>query len=259
MRLGRKIRLLYRSLLRPRLLFRAGMAAVDPHHYEHLAEFVLDPEYKAKYGKTVADWMGEQYRETMFKKVTWMGVKLVKLPFDLWIYQEILYRTKPEVVVEIGSFEGGSTLYFAHLLDILGEGQVISVDIDRSNYHVSHPRITEVTGDCLAPAIFDRVRELCESKRTMIVHDGDHHEEHVRACLELYGPLVTPGCYFIVEDAAMDVFHRYHPMGSSKKGPLGAIRGFVESSPDFEIDRACERYGITQNPNGYLLRVKDGA
>ena len=88
----------------------------------------------------------------------------------------------------------------------------------------------------------------------MVMHDGDHSHENVFESLKLYGPLVSPGCYFIVEDGITDVFERHHPLGNQDPGPLSATRAFLRINSDFEIDKAGERYGITYNPNGYLRR-----
>lgn len=119
---------------------------------------------------------------------------MLKSPLDSWIYQEIIAETRPQVLVEIGSHSGGSTLYFAQLFDLLGEGEVLSLDIDRSRYQAHHPRITDITGDCADPAIVAQVARRCAGKRTMVIHDADHLRASVRRDLELYGPLVSPGC-----------------------------------------------------------------
>jgi cephalosporin hydroxylase len=250
----RILRLIRKALTHPRAFVRGGFAAVDRRNFDFGELHVIDPEYQEPYSRTIAEWMGRHHREIVFSHVNWMGVETLKMVLDLWIYQEILAAKRPELLIEIGSFRGGSTLFFAHLFDILGSGQVVSIDIDRSKYEVSHPRITELTGDNLSDAVFARARELAAGRRTMIVHDGDHRYENVLGSLRLYGDLVTPGQYFVVEDGVMDVFDPLHPLGYGGKGPLGAIRDFVRESSAFEIDRSRERYGITYNPNGYLLR-----
>lgn len=250
----RILRLIRKALTHPGAFVRGGLAAVDRRNHEFGELHIADDEYRDAYSRTIAEWMGRHHREIVFSRVNWMGVETLKMVFDIWIYQEILNEKRPELLIEIGSYRGGSTLFFAHLFDIMGSGQVISIDIDRSKYEVSHPRITELTGDNLSDAVFSRVRELAAGKRTMIIHDGDHRYENVIGSLRMYGPLVTPGQYFVVEDGVMDVFTPLHPLGYGGKGPLGAIRDFIRESDAFEIDRSRERYQITYNPNGYLLR-----
>ena len=104
----------------------------------------LHKEYRTRLRMTLFDWIG--FHEKLMKKgqCRWMGVRADKNPLDAWIYQEILFEVRPEVVIEIGSYQGGSTLFLAHLLELIGDGFVISVDIDRSEYKVRHPRIIEV-------------------------------------------------------------------------------------------------------------------
>lgn len=240
-------------------VWRRIRKAVKRGLYRYDDAQVKDDEYRDLMAMTLGEWVGKHHVETVFKKVSWMGVETLKMVTDIWIYQELIFRTRPEVLVEIGSYKGGSTLFFAQLYDMLAadhgmDGKVVSIDIDRSVYEVSHPRITELTGDNLSPEIFERVRALCEGKRTMVMHDGDHKRDNVYESLKLYGPLVSPGCYFVVEDGIQDVFARPHPLGDRNPGPLVATRDFLRENDDFEIDEDCERYGITYNPRGYLRR-----
>jgi cephalosporin hydroxylase len=185
-----------------------------------------------------------------------MGVSAFKNPLDSWIYQEIIYETKPDTLIEIGSAKGGSTLYFAHLLDLVGKGQVISIDIDRSAFQVSHPRIVQVTGDSSSPAIVKRVKELCRGKSVLVIHDGEHTKEQVLKDLHAYAELVNVGSYFIVEDGIVDLFRPRDGLGWFREGPMPAIEQFVRENPKFVIDPQRERYLLTYNPCGYLRRVR---
>lgn len=183
-----------------------------------------------------------------------MGRRALKNPIDSWVYQEILFEARPDVVVEIGSADGGSTLFFAHMLDLIGHGEVISVDIDRSTYLCEHPRVSEVTGD--SGQVADDVARMCEGKRALVVHDGNHDREPVLRDLRLYAPLVAVGSYLIVEDSVMDLFWDGDGMGAPQEGPLPAIEQFVAENPGFEIDASRERYLLTYNPCGFLKRVR---
>ncbi|HIC34473.1 MAG TPA: cephalosporin hydroxylase, partial [Gammaproteobacteria bacterium] len=97
-----------------------------------------------------------------------MGIRALTNPFDAWIYQEILYEVQPEVIIEIGSNEGGSTLFFAHMLDLLKKGSVISIDIDRSRFQAKHDRIELITGDCSDPAIVAAVHDRCRGEKVLV-------------------------------------------------------------------------------------------
>jgi cephalosporin hydroxylase len=98
--------------------------------------------YRQQFRMSLYKWLLYHQESIVFDKASWMGVKALKNPLDAWIYQEIIYEVKPDFVIEIGSFNGGSTLYLANLLDIIGSGSVISIDIDRSRFQVNHPRIS---------------------------------------------------------------------------------------------------------------------
>ncbi len=185
----------------------------------------------------------------------------MKNPCDAWIYQEIIHKVKPDIIVEIGSFEGGSTLYFANLLDILGKGIVISIDTDRTNYHVKHDRIVTITGDSLSPATIANVSKLCNGKSALIVHDGNHTKEHVFKDLQAYSNLVSINSYFIVEDGTIDLFspNLFNPndgIGTFDEGPLRAVEKFLNNNSNFVVDAERERYILTDNPKGFLKRVR---
>lgn len=204
---------------------------------------------------TLRDWLDHHQREIVFSQCRWMGIPMLKSPLDSWIYQEIVAETRPQVLVEIGSHSGGSTLYFAHLFDLLGEGEVLSLDIDRSRYQAVHPRITEITGDCADPAIVAQVAARCAGKRTMVIHDADHLRSSVLRDLALYGPLVSSGCYLIVEDGILDLFPASDHFGHLEEGPLPAIDDFLATHPEFQVDKSRERYLMTYSPRGFLKRL----
>ncbi|MBZ4659097.1 MAG: cephalosporin hydroxylase family protein [Desulfacinum sp.] len=223
--------------------FRKRPRLVKAHPYVELEETSL------------AEWLIYHQREVVFKQVTWMGIPTLKNVMDAWIYQEILYEVRPDVVVEIGSFTGGSTLYLAHLLDLLGHGTVVSIDVNRQRFVADHPRIVVLTGDSGAPDMVQRVFQICRGKKVLAIHDGDHRAEAVLKDLRNYSPLVTPGSYFIVEDGIVDVFSPNTELGWSDPGPLEAVRTFLKENKNFEADRSRERYRLTYNPDGYLRRV----
>jgi len=213
-------------------------------------------DYSKKFGMNLNQWLLHHQKKIVFDNCRWMGVKAWKNPFDSWIYQEIIYEVKPDVIVEIGSAHGGSTLYLAHLLDIMGKGQVVSIDIDRKNYNVKHPRIIEITGDSSAPETIEKVSRLCHKKRAMVFHDGDHSKEQVLKELKLYSRFVNKDSYFIVEDGIVDLFTPGDGLGSYADGPLAAVEEFLKENGDFIIDTERERYILTYNPKGFLKKVR---
>ncbi|MDX2189429.1 MAG: CmcI family methyltransferase [Bacteroidota bacterium] len=211
--------------------------------------------YRKAYNSSLRDWLIYHHREIVFDKMYWRGTKILKNPLDLWIYQELIHKIKPEIIVEIGSANGGSTKYLADLCELEGLGKVISIDISRENYRVSHQRIIEFTGDSLSSDIVEQVKKECKNKTTLVIHDADHSETSVFDNLKTYSDIVTIGSYFIVEDGIIDLFNQKESIGGHN-GPLKAINRFVKENKNFEIDKACERYILTYNPKGFLLRVK---
>ena len=212
--------------------------------------------YRRRFGISLRQWTLYHHNNIVFQQCSWMGVRTQKNPCDCWIYQEIIWETKPEVIVEIGSASGGSTLYFAQLLDLIGSGTVVSIDISRETYDVSHPRVVAITGNSSAPAIVEQVADLCRGKRTLVIHDGDHEKKQVLRDLEAYAPFVGVGSYLIVEDGLIDLFRPNDGVGDFPAGPLKAIDQFLRTHGEFAIDRDRERYMITNSPSGFLKRVR---
>lgn len=219
-----------------------------------------DDYYQKRWNTSLAEWMLYVLHrgEGPYKgRITWMGQLVHKNPVDMWVLQEIIFAVKPQVIVEIGSEVGGSTLYFAHLLDIIGEGKVISIDISRTYFKAKHPQIIVLTGDSSSPEVIKETHRLCKNKRVLINHDGDHHTEQVFKDLNAYSDLVSLGSYFTIEDGAVDIYEPEDlkiPMHGS--GPLPAIREFLKTHPEFIIDNSAERYIATLYPQGFLKRIK---
>lgn len=188
-----------------------------------------------------------------------MGVPMIKNPLDAWAFSEILYEVKPERVIEIGSGAGGTTLYLANLLDLIGNGVVISIDINREIFTAKHKRIIEITGDSHSLSTFRKAAKLCKGKSVLVIHDGDHNKGAVLKDLRTYSRLVTLNSYFIVEDGILDLFAPTSVIGLSggvEEGPLAAVQEFLQENTAFHVDRRWERYIITYNPQGYLKRTK---
>jgi cephalosporin hydroxylase len=184
---------------------------------------------------------------------TYFGVKTLKSPTDFWVYQEIIYETRPDVIIEIGNYCGGSTLALAHLCDCLGHGRVIGVDLSHANVPEtvrSHARITLIEGD--AGISFDRVASLIEPEdKVLIIEDSSHTYENTMQALNTYSRLVKPGGYFIVEDGIC-----HHGLdGGPFPGPFEAVETFANQRADFVIDRSREAFLLTWNPKGYLRRI----
>ena len=194
----------------------------------------------------------EYMQDRILKQSSYFGIKTLQSPTDFWVYQEILYRTKPDVVIEIGNYHGGSALALAHVLDAMGQGRIIAVDIDQSQIPqivINHPRIELIEGD--ACELHEQVRsKILPDERVLVIEDSSHTFENTLDVLRRYSGLIKPGDYFIVEDSIC-----HHGLDAGPKpGPYEAIEAFMQECSDFEIDRDQEAFLITWNPKGYLRR-----
>jgi cephalosporin hydroxylase len=185
--------------------------------------------------------------------LSWLGHQIVKCPLDLWIYQELLVRTRPDVVIETGTWYGGSALFMAMIQDLIGHGQVITIDTEPKPNRPRHPRVVYFTGSSVDKAIIGLVGEAVGTGRAMVVLDSDHRTAHVYDEIIAYSPFVQVGDYLIVEDTNINghpVFPDFGP------GPMEALEQFLADNDEFTIDKRCERFLMSLNPKGYLRRTK---
>lgn len=182
----------------------------------------------------------------------WLGVAVSKCPLDLWIYQELLVELRPDLVIETGTSFGGSALYLASCMDLIGTGRVLTIDVTEQPNRPAHDRITYVTGSSTAPEAVARAAVEAKSAGVvMVILDAKHSRDHVLAELRAYSPLVTPSSYILVEDTNLNghpVFADHGP------GPHEAIEAFLAESDSFVRDRQREKFYLTFNPGGYLQR-----
>jgi cephalosporin hydroxylase len=198
---------------------------------------------------SLREWIEFFQNKIVTENVRYRGVLTWKNVLDLWIVQEIIHDTQPEVVVEIGSKFGGTTLWLSDVMRSVGSGRVISIDLVRPATNFPD-NVQFVQGDSVASETVATVEESRASRRTMVMTDGNHAADHVLAELELYSPMVAPGCYFIVEDGIVDVmaWQQYTP------GPLVAVQKFLCTNNQFVIDESREKFILTYAPSGFLKR-----
>ena len=189
----------------------------------------------------------------------WLGKVIFQHPMDMWVKQDIIFETRPTVIVESGTAAGGSALYYATIFDQLGKGKVVSIDLQDSGAgkpDFTHPRIVFIKGDCLSPKTLSKVKGMIKkSDRVMVVLDSDHKTEHVTKEIKLYAPLVTVGCYLIVEDTNLGGHPVMNPTVPGP-GPGQAVYKFIETNKDFEIDKSRHKFFMTWCPDGFLRRVE---
>jgi cephalosporin hydroxylase len=192
-------------------------------------------------------------KEKTWKNNTfWLNIPVAKCPLDLWIYQEIISETKPDVIIETGTAYGGSALFLASICDLTGRGRIITIDIVEQPNRPDHARIKYLSGSSTAEQTVNEVRNLIKhDDRVMVILDSDHCAEHVEQELAIYSRLVSAGCYLIAEDTNING----HPvMPGYGNGPMEAVERFVATEKGFVSDPQREKFFMTFNPKGYLRR-----
>jgi cephalosporin hydroxylase len=194
---------------------------------------------------------------TTWQNTFWRGVPVAKSPLDLWVYQEIIHECRPDVIIETGTWQGGSARFMADMLDLINPNfsQVFTIDIEQPPPIPSH-LVTQIIGDS---GDLNTLMKSCSFKEkmayadVMVVLDSSHTKDHVLKELALYAPLVTPGQYLIVEDTCVNG----HPVCAGHgPGPWEALEEWLPSHPEFQPDLSREKFLMTFNPGGFLRRVK---
>lgn len=186
--------------------------------------------------------------------IGWLGHETLKCPLDMWMYQELIIATRPQLIVETGTRFGGSALFMAGVCDQIGHGRVVTIDIDEGlkSIRPRHDRITYLNGSSLDPAILSEVGSMAGGGDCLVILDSDHSRDHVIAEMRAYSGLVRPGGYMIVEDTNVNG----HPaLPNFGPGPMEAVEVFLGETKDFASDLDCERFLMTLNPRGYLRRI----
>lgn len=219
---------------------------------------VTNPEHDALRSSeaVVDDFHRLYYDSDVWRQTYWLGIRTAKCPLDLWVYQEILFELMPDLIIECGTAWGGSALYLASVMDLLGNGSVISVDIDHRADRPSHPRITYLHGSSTSTEVVGQVTKMAATKQTvMVILDSDHSFDHVRAELSALSGLVTEGSYLIVEDGSVNG----HPvLPDFGPGPMEAVEDFLPDHDEFSIDLSRQKFFLTFNPKGFLRRTGAG-
>jgi cephalosporin hydroxylase len=197
---------------------------------------------------------------------TWLGIPIIQTPEDIVMMQELIWKVRPDVVIECGVAHGGALVLYASILDLIGKGQVIGVDVEIRKYNrlalQSHPmsrRFTLIEASSVEQQTLEQVRALIQPDDTVLVTlDSNHTKAHVAKELELYAPLVTPDSYVVVFDGVMQVLTDA-PGGSpawDKDNPWQAVSDFLSENEEFELDPYYNRLKVTHCPGGFLKRVK---
>jgi cephalosporin hydroxylase len=205
---------------------------------------IVDGFHKLYYNRMERTWKNNTF---------WLNVPVAKCPLDLWIYQEIICETKPDVIVETGTAFGGSALFMASMCDLVNRGSIITIDVVEQLGRPRHERIKYLSGSSTSAEIVEEVKSMINPEaRVMVILDSDHSTKHVLDEISSYNPMVTKDCYLIVEDTNVNG-HPVMPLHGS--GPMEAVEQFIRRRRDFVIDQQREKFFMTFNPKGYLRRI----
>ena len=214
------------------------------------------------------DWLMCVAENRYTYNFTWMGVPIIQFPQDIVAMQEIIWRVKPDLIIETGIARGGSLIFYASMLELLGNGHVLGIDIDirQHNREVieAHPmckRITMFEGSSVSDDMAERVRDFAKDyNNILVVLDSNHTHEHVLRELELYAPLTSVGSYCVVFDTVVeDIPQGSFPERPWDKGdnPKTAVWAYLKQDERFEIDSDIHnKIMVTVAPDGYLRRTR---
>lgn len=215
-------------------------------------------------------WLREITRHKYAYNFSWMGRPIIQFPQDMIAMQEIIWQVKPDLIIETGVAHGGSIVYYASLLELIGEdAYVLGIDIDirahnrtEIDRHPMRKRIQLIQGSSVSSETAAEVARHAQGKKNiLVVLDSNHTHEHVLRELELYAPFVTKGSYLVVFDTLIedmpDSLIQDRPW---KKGnnPKTAVHAFLQKNGRFQIDKSIEaKLLITVAPDGYLKCMGD--
>lgn len=189
-----------------------------------------------------------------WKQVSWLGWRVPKAPTDLFLYQELIQRVRPDWIIETGSGSGGRTLFLASICELLDHGSVISIDRTGSTGRPQHPRISYVAGVPHHESTVAEVRAIVgEEPHALVILGNRGSRQRALAEFELLAPFVRVGSYVIVEDTIVNGHPVWPGFGP---GPMEAVKGVVNKRANFAIDHELEKYSLTFNLSGYLKRVR---
>ena len=197
-------------------------------------------------------------------EASWLGRPIIQFPSDIIAIQELLWQIKPDFVIETGVAHGGSLILSASILDMIGHGEVIGIDIDIREHnrreienHNLFKRIHLIEGSSIDQKIISKIYKLTSaSQKVVVILDSNHSQEHVSEELRAYSKIVTPKSYIVVHDGAQ-AWVSDIPSGKKEwkdNHPLNSINNFLENNPQFSIDEKFNRWGVTSSPYGYILR-----
>jgi cephalosporin hydroxylase len=244
---------------------------VDEQFLRRNAKRIADMANDLKLRELTRDWLVAASHHEYSYHFNWLGVPIIQFPQDIVALQELIWAVEPDVIVETGIARGGSLVFHASMMELLGgDGHVIGIDVDIRPHargdldrHSLARRITTIEGSSTDPEVVAHVNQLVTAgkrSRPLVILDSNHTHDHVLAELRAYGPLVAPGSYIVVLDTIIDQLPPEligERPWTSEANPMTAVQEFLAEDDRFVADPTFEhRTLITVAPGGFLRRVR---
>lgn len=238
-------------------------------------QFIKEVEQRVKSNgtnNTLIDASKQFMRQTILNKYSynfsWLGRPIIQYPQDVFAMQEIIWKIKPDLIIETGIAHGGSIIFYASMLELIGKGEVLGIDIDIREHnrkaieeHFLFKRIKMIQGSSVSNDTYEKIKDIAKDKKTVLVClDSNHTYEHVLKEIELYSKFVTKGSYLVVFDTIIesvpDDFFKDRPWKTGNN-PQTAVTEFLRKTDAFIIDEEIDnKILISVAPGGYLKRIK---
>jgi len=242
---------------------------LNAKNFEKRNKKIINSTYKNKeFREITRKWFLESIKNEYSYHFSWLGRPIIQYPQDIVALQEIIWKIKPDLIIETGIARGGSLIFSASLLELIGKGEVIGIDVDIRKENkkeiLNHPlnkRITMIEGSSISKTVVKKVREITQGKKkVLVILDSNHTHKHVLNELKLYSPLVSKNSYLIVFDTVVDEFPegliKNRPWGKNNN-PKSAVKEFLKTNDRFRLDKNIEKKLLfTAAPMGYLKCVK---
>lgn len=236
-----------------------------------ISKYVLRRKNKdvKKLEKASLGWIRAAWENKLDYEVSWLGMTIIQNPYDMILMQELIFDIRPDLVIETGIAHGGSLIYYASLLELLGKGCVIGIDIDIRKHNrlliEKHPMAKRIemieSGSTDKGLVVKLKKKIKKNQIVMVCLDSHHGYEHVLQELRLYAPLVSRGSYLVVFDTLMpkliglkgtkSVYSDYRT-----DNPGSAVKKFLSENKNFKIDKNYNKFFVSSCPDGFLKRIK---
>jgi len=233
-----------------------------------LREYVLTRKDKntQELEKVGLQWIKVAAENRLSYEIDWLGVPVLQTSEDLILMQELIFKTQPDVIIEVGIAHGGGLIFYASIFELLGKGKVVGIDIEIREHnrmvveaHPLYKRIEMIEGDSVSDEIIQEIkRRIAANSNVIVFLDSDHTKPHVFKELQLYQQFVKPGGYIVVLDTGVSELAK---LGADDKryinnGPKEAIDQFLATNSNFKIDEQFNKLYVSSSLNGYLKRIE---